>query len=123
MNKDNDPKAPSVQGGPQKCWRVTCEGADDDSGDVIVTLPDELCAALAWIGGAPPVVLIFSSEFSCNDEKHATNPRHTAAAELPWSRVTVLASQPSPIAQRDGCKDTPARVSNLKVSAPQLLQF
>jgi len=32
------------------CWRVNCQGADDDS-DVIVTLPDELGSALGWTVG------------------------------------------------------------------------
>lgn len=51
MSEDNNLKAPSAQGKPEKCWRVACEGTDDGSGDVIVTLPDELCSDMGWTIG------------------------------------------------------------------------
>lgn len=51
MSKKNDMDGSSAQSEPKKSWRVVCEDAADGSGDVIISLPDELCAALGWTVG------------------------------------------------------------------------
>jgi hypothetical protein len=48
MSKKNEMEGSAGGSDPEKRWRVTCEDATDGSGDVIISLPNELCAALEW---------------------------------------------------------------------------
>ncbi|MDF3842286.1 AbrB/MazE/SpoVT family DNA-binding domain-containing protein [Pseudomonas citronellolis] len=51
MSNDKDADSFALKGESKNTWRVVCEHTNDGSGDVIISLPDELCDALAWTVG------------------------------------------------------------------------
>lgn len=51
MSNNNDMDSRPAQGEPKRRWRVTFKEADDGSGDVIVSLPYELCTPLSFTVG------------------------------------------------------------------------